>query len=283
MDTRATGGIRPEAGAVPGTGSPTGAVEPAEQPAGADESVAVRHEVAPASPLARAAYRTITHLSRDLLGGPRPWRQSWVIDVHKGATGPLVALLMLAYGNTTTAAWVYLALHGSYGLAWVLKDRTFPDRTWQQRITFGGAGITFLGLSLYWLLPFFLVSGTVGTPPSPAVIAAAITAYAVGLVLMLGADAQKHFTLRLRNGLIQDGFFRYVRRPNYLGEMLIYSSFALMVNHWLAWVVLGAVWLVLFLPRMLAIEASLSRFPEWPAYRARAGFLLPRFRRPPIR
>jgi protein-S-isoprenylcysteine O-methyltransferase Ste14 len=237
---------------------------------------AARPEVPPTNPVARAVYRAITHLSRDLFGGPRPWRQSWVIDVHKGATGPLVVLLMLTYGNTTTPAWIYLALHGSYGLAWVIKDRIFPDRSWQVRVTIGGAAVTFLGLSLYWLLPFLLVSGVVGTPPSPAVMAAAVAVYAVGLTLMLGADAQKYFTLQLRNGLIQDGFFRHMRHPNYLGEMLVYAAFALVVNHWLAWAILGAMWLALFLPRMLAIEASLARFPTWPTYHARTGFLLPR-------
>lgn len=232
--------------------------------------------VQPRRPAARATYRAVLYLSRDLFGGPRPFRQSWVIDFHKGVTGLFVALLMLAYGNTTTAAWIYLALHGGYGLAWVVKDRTFPDRYWQERITLGGVAVTFLGLSLYWLLPFFLVSGLVGTAPPPALMAAAIAVYTAGLVFMLGADAQKHFTLRERSSLIQDGFFRYMRHPNYLGEMLVYSAFALMVNHWLPWIVLAAVWLVVFLPRMLAIEASLARYPAWPAYHARTGFLFPR-------
>lgn len=230
----------------------------------------------PEQPLARAIHRAVLYLSRDLFGGPRPLRQSWVIDVHKGLTGPFVGLLMLAYGNGTTAAWIYLALHGGYGLAWVLKDRTFPDRDWRAHITFSGALVTFLGLSLYWLLPFFLVSGIGGGPPSAVLMAAAIAVYTIGLVLMLGADAQKHFILRERSELIQDGFFRYMRHPNYLGEMLVYSAFAMLVNHWLAWVVLAAMWLVLFLPRMLAIEASLARYRAWPAYRAHTGFLLPR-------
>ncbi len=230
----------------------------------------------PEGRVARAAHRAVLYLSRDLFGGLRPFRQSWVIDVHKGVTGPFVALLMLAYGNGSAAAWIYLALHGGYGLAWVVKDRTFPDQGWQARITLGGAVVTFLGLSLYWLLPFFLVSGLVGTAASPALMAAAVVAYTFGLVLMLGADAQKYFTLRERNGLIRDGFYRYVRHPNYLGEMLVYSGFALLVNHWLPWLILGAIWAVLFLPRMLAIDASLARYPDWAAYRARAGFLLPR-------
>ena len=35
-------------------------------------------------------------------------------------------------------AWIYLAMHGSYGLVWILKDLAFPDPNWQNRITIGG-------------------------------------------------------------------------------------------------------------------------------------------------
>jgi steroid 5-alpha reductase family enzyme len=60
---------------------------------------------------------------------------------------------------------------------------------------------------------------------------------------MIAADAQKYFTLRLQPGLITHGMFRYIRHPNYLGEMMIYGSFALMVctgNRSLCWLEFGA-------------------------------------------
>ena len=65
---------------------------------------------------------------------------------------------------------------------------------------------------------------------------------------MIAADAQKYFTLRVKSGLITDGMFRHVRHPNYLGEMMIYGSFALMVGHWLPWLVLAGVWFGVFAP-----------------------------------
>jgi hypothetical protein len=46
------------------------------------------------------------------------------------------------------------------------------------------------------------------------------------------------------------------------------------------WLVLAWVWIGVFLPNMLAKEASMSRYPEWEAYAARAGMLLPRLRLP---
>ena len=81
----------------------------------------------------------------------------------------------------------------------------------------------------------------------------------LGSVIMIAADAQKFFVLRERRALITDGMFRYVRHPNYLGEMMIYASFALMVWHWLPLVVLTWVWLGVFAPNMALKEASLAR------------------------
>jgi len=49
-----------------------------------------------------------------------------VINLHKGLTSLVVVGLMLAYGNFSVGAWVYLALHGTYGVLWLLKERIFP-------------------------------------------------------------------------------------------------------------------------------------------------------------
>ena len=48
----------------------------------------------------------------------------------------------------------------------------------------------------------------------------------------LYVDAQKYYTLQFKKGLITDGMFRYIRSPKYLGEMMIYSSYALLANVW---------------------------------------------------
>ena len=82
--------------------------------------------------------RCTDYLSSDFLGGPRPWKFAWVINFQKGGTFVFLGLLMALYGNTSVAAWVYLALHGTYGLVWLLKDMAFPDPNWQKRITIGG-------------------------------------------------------------------------------------------------------------------------------------------------
>ncbi|HUS23763.1 MAG TPA: DUF1295 domain-containing protein [Candidatus Binatia bacterium] len=239
----------------------------------------VPHTLAAAPGWAQSLRRFTDWLVQDFGGGPRPWKFSWVINFQKAGSFFFLGFLMWWYGNTTAAAWVYLALHGSYGFAWLIKDLAFPDPNWQKRITIGGGINAFAGvLGWYWAFGWLLISR-----PSPpdyplpqgAWFALCISLCLLGSVIMIAADAQKFFTLRVKRGLIADGMHRWVRHPNYLGEMMIYGSFALMAWHWLPLLVLAWVWLGLFAVNMAMKEASLSRYPEWAAYRARSWWLLP--------
>ena len=54
---------------------------------------------------------------------------------HKGGMPFLIFGMMLYFDNFSLAAWLYLALHGSYGLIWVMKDYTFPDASLQRKVT----------------------------------------------------------------------------------------------------------------------------------------------------
>ena len=234
----------------------------------------------PPAPLwANRLRRFTTWLSQDCGGGPRPWKLAWVINFQKGGTFFFLGLLIWHYHNTSPAAWLYLALHGTYGLVWLLKDLAFPDPSWQKRVTILGGLMAFSTvLGPYWLFGWLLISGTaqpVYPLPAGAWFCLCVSLCLFGSALMIAADAQKYFTLRVQKGLITDGVHRYIRHPNYLGEMLIYGSFALLVWHWLPPLVLAWVWLLVFAPNMILKEASLSRYPGWADYRRRSWWLLP--------
>jgi protein-S-isoprenylcysteine O-methyltransferase Ste14 len=237
---------------------------------------------APASAVlawARGMGRLNKYLGQDLLGGPRPMKLATVINVQKAGTLPFVAVLMAVTGNRSVQAFVYLGLHGAYGLCWLLKDRVFPDPRWEVRVTLAGALTTWvLVLGLYWVAPVMLVTDWLGPTPAPPAwrLGAAVLVHTVGLAIMLVADAQKHFTLLHARGLIEGGMFRHVRHPNYLGEMMVYGAYALLVGRLAPWLILLWVWTQVFLVNMLNKEASLARHPQWAAYRARTGMLLPR-------
>lgn len=228
---------------------------------------------------ARITDKFNTYVTEDFLGGPKVWKIALPINLHKGTCIFVIAAMMMWFGNYSTVAWVYLALHGSYGFCWLLKHYTFPDKSWEVRITYGGALMTFLVLATYWVAPYMLISGAFGISrqtPSASYLAFCIILYVLGVVIMMGADCQKHFTLKYHSGLITEGFYRYIRHPNHLGEMMIYGSFALLVRHWIPWAILLWWWFGKFLTNMLKAEASISRYPEWKAYKARTGMVIPK-------
>ena len=197
------------------------------------------------------------------------------INLQKGLTGFVVLGLMWTYQNFTIGPWIYLALHGTYGLLWLLKDQLFPDKQWEQKISVGQGIFIGMILVLYWVAPFLLISR--GVVPSAPLIAAAVALNILGVFLHYGSDAQKYFTLKYHSGLITEGFFARCRNTNYLGEVLIYSSFALLAQHWLPCLILALFVVGLFLPNMRKKDQSLSRYPEFAEYQARSGLLLPQF------
>ena len=80
------------------------------------------------------------------------------------------------------------------------------------------------------------ISGNGISDPSNSRIAASVIIMIFGSALMLVSDAQKFYTLRVRPGvLISDGTFKYTRNPNYLGESLIYLSFAVATGNYLSY------------------------------------------------
>lgn len=196
------------------------------------------------------------------------------IDLHKGLTAFVVLGLMAHFDNFSLGPWVYLALHGTYGIMWVLKSRIFPDPTWEEEIPTWKAVGVFATLLAYWVAPYLLVTG--GEVPPPWLVCLAVTVNILGVFLHFSSDAHKHFVLKARRGLITDGFFARTRNPNYLGEILIYSGFAIISMHWIPFVILGAFVAGIFVPNMLRKDRSMSRYEEWDDYTARSGLLLPK-------
>jgi protein-S-isoprenylcysteine O-methyltransferase Ste14 len=198
------------------------------------------------------------------------------IDLHKGLTW-LAVLGLMAWHDAWAypPAWVYLGLHGSYGLLWALKSRIFPDRSWERPAgLFYGVFVIWGALTLYWL-PAWLV--TARQAPLPLWLpAACIALYAAGVFLHFAADMQKHTRLNTAPGyLISDGLFARVRNPNYFGELLIYLSFALLARHWLALLPLGLFIPFHWIPNMLRKDRSLSRYPDFAEYRRRTRLFIP--------
>ncbi|MBB5735356.1 protein-S-isoprenylcysteine O-methyltransferase Ste14 [Xanthomonas arboricola] len=197
------------------------------------------------------------------------------INAHKILVIPVVLGLMWGYHNWTVEAFIYLSIHGVYSLLWLLKGAIYPDRRFQGRLP-GRIGFFFIFLPLagYYLAPYLLISRHVHLPPP--VVGLILFLFTSGIFLHYVADAQKYYTLKIKKGLIEEGIFSRTRNPNYLGEIMIYSSFSLASYHWLPWLILSTWIFIFFIKSMHRKDESLSRYPGFEEYRKRTGLLLPK-------
>ena len=196
------------------------------------------------------------------------------INLHKGLTAGIVLGLMYYFDNFSIGAWVYLALHGSYGFLWLFKDRVYPDKKWEEEVSIPYAVLVFFALGLYWIAPFILISQH--KMPGDLIIAGAVALNMFGSVMHFGSDAQKYFTLKYKPGLITEGFFARCRNPNYLGELMIYVGFAMMSVSWMGYIGIVSFFSFVFIPGMIKKDKSLSRYPEFADYKKRSGLMLPK-------
>jgi steroid 5-alpha reductase family enzyme len=202
-------------------------------------------------------------------------KQRHFIDSHKAATGLFVLALIAIYDQwNNPTAWVYLALHSTYGLLWVLKSRIFPDKQWEQPTSLGYGLVIWAGLSLYWIAPWLITSQNIQA--LPWYLGLCIAIYAVGVFWHFASDMQKSMFLKLKPGhLMTDGLWSRLRNPNYFGELLIYLGFGLLAMHWAPLIVILLFVLIIWLPNMRRKDRSLARYPDFGSYKARSKLFLP--------
>ena len=110
----------------------------------------------------------------------------------------------------------------------------------------------------------------------PWLLGLSVFVYGVGVFLHFAADMQKHTSLALRPGqLITTGLFARTRNPNYLGELLIYLSLAVLALHWAPLAVVALFLVVVWIPNMRRKDRSLARYPAFAAYKNRSYHAAP--------
>lgn len=202
-------------------------------------------------------------------------KQKYFIDSHKAVTFLVVLGLMAWFGQwDNPTAWVYLALHGTYGILWVLKSRVFPDKQWEEdKGLFYGLYI-WAGLSLYWVAPFIITSQNVQAPAW--LLGLSVSTYTFGIFLHYAADMQKHVQLKYNPGqLIEDGLMAKTRNINYFGELLIYLGFGMLAMHWIPLAVIALYLVIVWFPNMLKKDKSLARYAGFAEYKRKSRLFLP--------
>ncbi|MCX7753695.1 MAG: DUF1295 domain-containing protein [Anaerolineales bacterium] len=203
------------------------------------------------------------------------FKQKYFIDTHKGITFVVLLTMMAWFGRwESVTAWVYLALHGTYGLLWVLKSRLFPDKQWEEDKGAAYALLIIAGLSAYWVSGLLITWLDVKAPAW--LIGLCVSMNVFGVFFHFVSDMQKYVQLKYHPGhLITDGLFARTRNINYFGELLIYLSFALLSMHWLPLVILAGFVFGFWLGQMRKKDQSLARYAEFAAYKKKSKLFIP--------
>jgi steroid 5-alpha reductase family enzyme len=208
-------------------------------------------------------------------------KQKHFIDIHKGLNSLFILFLMYYFDSwNNLIAWIYLALHGTYGYLWILKSKIFPDKQWENKTSIGYGLVIWAGLSLYWISPYIIITGNhmipFNIPLYPVYIFFCISLFIFGVFLHFTSDMQKYITLKLNPGnLIQDGMFQKVRNTNYLGELLIYLGFTLLAIDWAPIITLFLFIAIIWIPNMIKKDKSLSRYSEFENYKKKSYKFIP--------
>lgn len=221
--------------------------------------------------------------------GPKCIKVAHVINVQKVGMPFFLAFMAYTHGNNSEAMWTYSIMHGSYGLLWFMKHCSFPDQTFEQYQTIGSAAFLCVLLGAYCVPAYLLSTGQCYNfdaeseqweEPTKLRRYGSMSMYIIGICLTLVSDCQKTMTLThvsKRPYLISSGLFASSRSPNYFGEILLYSSFATITNHWLSYLtVVIFPCLTIFPARIWQKEMSLRRKPGWIEYEKRSNILVPR-------
>lgn len=130
--------------------------------------------------------------------GPKLAPLNIFVNMQKAGTLFFMLFLMIYYKNFSLGAWTYVALHGSYGMVWLIKDMVFPDKSFQQKVSFPVIISVCVILIFYWGMGFLMMSGMCDNNPSPERIFVCIFMYTIGLMLMVLTDLQKYVTLKYK-------------------------------------------------------------------------------------
>ena len=206
--------------------------------------------------------------------GPALIPLCYVINLCKAGTLPFCFLCMHYFNNWSSTAYLITALHGSYGMLWFIKHFVFPDPHWNTKATIASNLLVVLPvLCFYWSAAYLTISRNISLPPHQMFVA--IMLYVTGVTLMLCADTQKYFVLRAKKGLISDGWFSFCRNTNYLGEMLLYGSFAFVSHHAFPICFDLLIWGTVFAARWADKEESFRRKKGGDAYIESSSYILP--------
>lgn len=199
------------------------------------------------------------------------------INIAKAITIVCLVVPSLLLDVHTTRVVIYLSLHVSYCVWWLLEQVLLPERGKQlftERLGPFSVGLVILYVGIFYAVPGWLAMAN-PEPILPLTMACGIVLYIFGSLINTTADVQKMTAKQHGDGLVADGIWRRVRHVNYSGDIMRYSSFAVIAGSVWAWLLPLSV-LLLYVFRILDKEKSMAqKYHAFAAYQEASWRLLP--------
>ncbi|PLZ09245.1 DUF1295 domain-containing protein [Fischerella thermalis] len=198
------------------------------------------------------------------------------INIAKVLTIVLLLIYGFVFGIHDFRQVIYLCLHVSYCLWWLLEQWLFPQRRqiFSEPVGIGGLILSLLFVGAFYSLPGYLAF-TNPVPLSAIATAVALPLYIFGTLINATADIQKLTAKQYGAELVRDDIWRFSRNINYFGDLLRYLSFAVVAGSVWAYLV-PAVILIIYLQRVSQKEQSMSvKYTNYADYQKSSSRLIP--------
>jgi protein-S-isoprenylcysteine O-methyltransferase Ste14 len=199
------------------------------------------------------------------------------INIAKIITILLLVAFALVFGIQDLRQVLYLCLHISYCLWWLVEQWFYPLRRQQmfsESVGVGGLVSALLIVGVFYALPGYLAF-TNPEPISLPIVAVALPLFIFGSLINASADIQKLTAKQYGAGLVRDGIWRFSRNINYFGDLLRYVSFSVVAGSIWAYVVPVSIAL-LYLQRIFQKEQSMpQKYQDYQEYQQSSTRLIP--------
>ncbi|BAY98255.1 hypothetical protein NIES37_22030 [Tolypothrix tenuis PCC 7101] len=198
------------------------------------------------------------------------------INIAKVITIILLLIFAVVFGIQDLRQVIYLCLHISYCLWWLLEQWFYPQRRqiFNEPIGISRFLFALLFVGVLYALPGYLAF-TNPIPLSITATAIALPLYTFGTLINATADVQKLTAKDYGAGLVRDGIWRFSRNINYFGDLLRYLSFSVVAGSPWAYLLPGIVFAI-YLQRVSQKEQSMSaKYPDYDEYQKSSARLIP--------
>lgn len=152
------------------------------------------------------------------------------------------------YNNYSIKSFIYLGLQGTYGLIWFINHMIIPnDKLKIEDSIINNIKIT-IYMYQYIITSTYVIMDYEYIDNERQFIS--ILIFIIGIYIEYGSKIQKYYTLKNKEILIGEGFYKYVRNPEYLGKYLVNISLILLNNYMIPYIILILNIIFVWIPKM---------------------------------